>query len=157
MGIYDEESELYDIAFSWDLGPEVEWLLWRLGPGVKTLLEPGCGSGRMFPEFVRRGVRVVGVDASEAMLRRAAGRMARLKLPAPRTFRADMAEFDLGQRFDGAICPIQSDGAARNNINGDLRARHDVVECDASRPASELHVCNLTSEVDGRCASADDT
>ncbi len=73
--LYDEHAWLYDAAFSDDVEEEVEWLLDRLGAGVRSLLEPGCGSGRMMPAFARRGIEVVGVDRSEAMLARARTRL----------------------------------------------------------------------------------
>ena len=65
---------------------------------------------RMFPAFAKRGIEITGVDLSEAMLARAAERMAGAGLPAPRTLRADMASFDLGGVFDGAVCPINTFG-----------------------------------------------
>ena len=49
MSLYDQHADLYDLAFSWDVGPEVEWLFAKLGTNVDVILEPGCGSGRMFP------------------------------------------------------------------------------------------------------------
>ena len=110
MSVYEDQAHLYDIAFSWDVGDEVEWLLMKLGPDVRVIVEPGCGSGRMFPDFVKHGVDVIGVDCSETMLRRAAERMARLDLPKPTTLCADMTDFDLSRTFDGAICPINTFG-----------------------------------------------
>lgn len=107
MEIYDRGADLYDLAFSWDVSGEVDWLLERLGPEVASVLEPGCGSGRMFPAFARRGVEIFGVDLSAEMLTRAASRMAP---GAASTLCADMAEFDAGRRFDGAICPINTFG-----------------------------------------------
>lgn len=49
--LYTDDAELYDIAFDWDVGGEVEWLLERLGPGCGSVFEPGCGSGRMLDAF----------------------------------------------------------------------------------------------------------
>lgn len=80
---FDQHAELYDLAFSWDTGGDAEWLLDRLGPSSRVLLEPGCGSGRLFPSLARRGVSVVGVDRSETMLDRARRRMQAEGLPRP--------------------------------------------------------------------------
>ncbi len=44
--LYSDDAELYDIAFDWDLSAEVDWLVERLGR-PRSVLEPGCGSGRM--------------------------------------------------------------------------------------------------------------
>jgi SAM-dependent methyltransferase len=99
--MYGEDAELYDIAFDWDVDEEVEWLLERLR-GPQSVLEPGCGSGRMLEALVRRSVDAFGIDLSPEMLaiaeRRAPGR----------ALLADMTDFDLGRVFDGAICPINT-------------------------------------------------
>jgi len=108
--LYHDRAWLYDATFDWDVEDEVEWLIERLGKGVATVLEPFCGSGRMFPPFARRGVTVFGVDLSEEMLVRAEARMVTAGLPSPRTFRSDVRDFDLGGTFDGAFCPINSFG-----------------------------------------------
>lgn len=110
MSFYDDHAELYDIAFSWDVEPEVTWLLGRLGEGCRSLLEPGCGSGRMFPPFHARGIQVVGLDRSEAMLDLARRRLEGAGPPQPRVVQADITDFDLGERFDGAICPVNTFG-----------------------------------------------
>jgi cyclopropane fatty-acyl-phospholipid synthase-like methyltransferase len=101
--LYTDDAELYDIAFGWDVSSEVNWLYERLGR-PRTLLEPGCGSGRMLAAFERRGVEVAGIDVSERMLE-----LARERLGAEADLRlADMTDFDLGRRFDGAISPINT-------------------------------------------------
>ena len=105
--LYDENVELYDIAFDWDVEEEVDWLLERLGDGVRTVLEPGCGSGRMLESIAGRGVEVVGIDLSPAMLAFARRRLTRFGERAS-VVEADMADFDLGRTFDGAICPINT-------------------------------------------------
>ena len=105
---YEEQAWLYDAAFSWDTTDEADWLLGRLGPSALRLLEPGCGSGRCFPAFVRRGVSVTGVDGSAVMLERARERMQKLNLTEPDVLQADMTDFHLGQLFDGAYCPINT-------------------------------------------------
>jgi hypothetical protein len=43
--LYTDDADLYDIAFDWDVSAEVEWLVDRLGPGRRSIFEPGCGSG----------------------------------------------------------------------------------------------------------------
>jgi SAM-dependent methyltransferase len=106
--LYDDRSWLYDAAFSWDSDDEAAWLVERLGPGVRSLLEPGCGSGRLFPAFAGHGIAIAGVDVSAAMLERARERMRSASLRVPLLLHADMAAFDLGARVDGAVCPINT-------------------------------------------------
>jgi len=110
---YDLRAALYDLAFDWDVDEEVEWLIARLGSDTRTVLEPGCGSGRMFPPFARRGVTVTGLDRSEMMLERARERMVKQGFGTPPLHRADMVDFDLKETFDGAIIPINTFGYLR--------------------------------------------
>ena len=100
--LYEEDAELYDIAFDWDISAEADWLVERLQ--ATTVLEPGCGSGRMLEALADRGCRVVGIDTSPQMVE-----LARLRLGTRgEVFEADMTHFDLGRKFDGAVCPINT-------------------------------------------------
>lgn len=105
---YNAHAHLYDIAFSWDIEDEVDWLIKRLGRNARRILEPACGSGRMMPAFARRGIEVVGLEKSARMIELAIKRMASLDLPAPKIHQLDMTRFELSEAFDGAICPINS-------------------------------------------------
>jgi SAM-dependent methyltransferase len=98
--IYTDQAELYDIAFDWDLSEEAAWLAQRLGGSV---LEPGCGSGRMLTALAAYGVEAVGIDTSEEMLALARARGCKV-------VRADMTDFDLGRRFDGAVSVVSTVG-----------------------------------------------
>ena len=61
----------------------------------RTVLDAGCGTGRVAVELARRGVAVVGVDGDTDMLD-----VARAKAPDLRWVVADLAELALPQRFD---------------------------------------------------------
>jgi SAM-dependent methyltransferase len=67
-GVYDEL--VVDPCFA-------EWAeflthLWADDPaGVHSVLDVCCGTGLMADELIPRGIRVVGIDASDAMLQRA--------------------------------------------------------------------------------------
>jgi SAM-dependent methyltransferase len=99
--LYERHAELYDLAFAWDIEAEVDWLLGRLGPDCRSVLEPGCGSGRVLEALARRGVEAVGIDRSPTMVELARARGLEVVL-------ADMTDFDLGRTFDGALCPINT-------------------------------------------------
>ena len=105
--LYTEHAALYDAAFGWDVSEEVSWLRERLGAGCRSVLEPGCGSGRMMEALARTGIEVVGIDRSPAMLELARRRLAASGAPGTVLY-ADMTDFDLGRRFDGALCPIST-------------------------------------------------
>jgi SAM-dependent methyltransferase len=82
-----------------------------LARGASEVLELGCGSGRLLVPLVRDGVRAVGLDYSQPMLRRCAERLARLK-PAARSrallVRGDFRGFALGRRFPLVVCPFNA-------------------------------------------------
>jgi SAM-dependent methyltransferase len=113
--IYGDEAELYDIAFDWDVSAEADWLVERLGPARRHVLEPGCGTGRLLEALAARGLDVTGLDLSEPM-----AAYARERVPGADIVVADMTDFDLGARFDGAICAISSVGL----LSTDGLARH---------------------------------
>jgi SAM-dependent methyltransferase len=63
------------------------------GPG--SVLDAGCGTGRVGVELARRGIDVVGVDADPEMIQ-----AARAKAPGLAWVVADLAGLDLARRFD---------------------------------------------------------
>jgi SAM-dependent methyltransferase len=63
--------------------------------GPRTVLDAGCGTGRVAIELARRGCSVVGVDIDPQMLA-----TARRKAPDLEWHQADLATVDLGRQFD---------------------------------------------------------
>jgi SAM-dependent methyltransferase len=63
-----------------------------------SVLDAGCGTGRVSRELARRGVLVVGVDLDPEMLA-----TARRRSPGLEWIEADLASFDLGRTFDLAV------------------------------------------------------
>ena len=60
-----------------------------------TVLDAGCGTGRVAIELARRGIETVGVDLDVGFIERA-----RVKAPNLEWHCADLASVDLGRRFD---------------------------------------------------------
>ena len=60
-----------------------------------TVLDAGCGTGRVAIELAHRGVSVTGVDVDSAMIS-----TARTKAPDLRWCHADLVSFSLEERFD---------------------------------------------------------
>lgn len=60
-----------------------------------SVLDAGCGTGRVSIELAKRGFDVVGVDLDAAMLD-----TARSKAPDLEWIRADLVDMDLGRTFD---------------------------------------------------------
>ena len=102
--LYVEDADLYDIAFDWDIADEVDWLVERLGSECRSVLEPGCGSGRMLAALADRGFEVTGIDLSSRMIELA---RARLATDADVSV-ADMTDFELARTFDAAVSPINT-------------------------------------------------
>lgn len=63
-----------------------------------SVLDAGCGTGRVAIELARHGIDVVGVDRDASMLRTAEGRAPQLTWIA-----SDLSELDLGRTFDLAV------------------------------------------------------
>jgi SAM-dependent methyltransferase len=74
-------------------------LVWSYAP--RSVLDAGCGTGRVAIELARRGgadVEVVGVDRDPTMLDRA-----REKTPDLQWVEADLSRVDLRRRFDVVV------------------------------------------------------
>ncbi|XIG77626.1 SAM-dependent methyltransferase [Streptomyces sp. SGAir0957] len=80
-------------------------------PAGATLLELGCGVGRVTHPLVERGFTVTAVDESPEMLERVRG---------ARTVRSTIEGLDLGERFDvvmlGSILVNTGDAAVRRGM-----------------------------------------
>jgi SAM-dependent methyltransferase len=64
----------------------------------RSVLDAGCGTGRVAVELARRGVDVVGVDLDPDLLAQA-----RAKAPELEWLVADLAGLDLGRTFDVVV------------------------------------------------------
>ncbi len=64
----------------------------------KSVLDAGCGTGRVGRELARRGIDVVGVDLDDEMLA-----TARRKSPDVDWRLADLEDVDLGRTFDAIV------------------------------------------------------
>jgi SAM-dependent methyltransferase len=97
----DEYQARFDAlaAAGHDVHGEVTFLL-GLRPRPTTVLDAGCGTGRVAIELAHRGVDVVGTDVDPRMLV-TAQRLA----PELPWVEADLAAsgFDLGRRFDAVV------------------------------------------------------
>jgi SAM-dependent methyltransferase len=106
----------YDLVFEEDTRKEGDFLeeaVRRFGQVPKSsaahrrVLEPACGSGRLILEMARRGWKVAGLDASEAMLEFAGERMKLAGLEADLRL-ARMESFRFPGRFELAHCFVST-------------------------------------------------
>jgi len=75
-----------------------------------TVLDAGCGTGRVSIRLASRGYAVVSVDIDASMLE-----VARARAPEQRWVEADLSALDLGETFDlviaaGNILPLVAEG-----------------------------------------------
>ena len=97
-------AELYDYTLE-DWPGEIAFYR-RLARSASSLLEVGCGTGRVSLQLAREGLDILGFDISPQMLeiaKRKSGDRSNV-----RWVEADMRSFDLGQNFDLVIIPGHS-------------------------------------------------
>ncbi len=104
----------YDIAFSWSLSKEADFLIraikWhgRLKQ-LDKVLEPACGTGRMLREFAQKEICITGYDISEPSVDFAIKRSRELKLDKwTDVLCADMTSAKFDTPFDGAFSLVGS-------------------------------------------------
>ena len=90
----DEYDETYEhrAAAGENVHGEADFVM---GLAPRSVLDAGCGTGRIARELARRGVDIVGVDLDADMLS-----TARRKAPELEWHHADLATIDLGRAFD---------------------------------------------------------
>jgi len=102
---FDAHAPIYEEnVFTKNAIQEVDFLTEELAVrDGGSILDVGCGTGRHSIELARRGYAVTGLDISAEMLARAAD-AARSKEVNVQWVRSDAAQFQLPDRYDGAIC-----------------------------------------------------
>jgi SAM-dependent methyltransferase len=130
-------------AFTKGTAQEVEFLVDVLGlePGMRVL-DAGCGPGRHAVELARRGIDVVGVDASPDFIALARAEAETGSLPAE-FVEADVRSLAYAAEFDAVICVCQGGFGL---LGGD-EAELDVVDrfAAALRPGGRLALSAFSS------------
>jgi len=146
-----EHPEYYDIAFSWDVGPEIEFFgrVFRehVPFKVRHILEPCCGAGRFLLALPRHGYSVTGYDVNPGMVEYARGRIDRHG--DQKAARAEVGEM-VSARYDRAF------DAALNSINslGYLHSDDDIVRHFANTGLSlkpgGIYIVHISCAWDGK-------
>ena len=104
MAAYERFAAFYDVVMD-DPAPRaarVDAAIDRYRPQSATLLELGCGTGSILARLETTAT-LTGLDRSPEMLAIAAA-----KVPGAELLEGDMADFDLGRRFDVVACVFDS-------------------------------------------------
>src|SRR5258708_7380081 len=105
-GFYDEDMGRNVTA------QDVRFYVEQCRGATGWILELGCGTGRVTLPLVAAGARVVGIDASPAMLSVLRAKALRTLSPAERarlhTAAIDMRELPLLADFDAVLCPYSA-------------------------------------------------
>ena len=104
MVAYERFAAFYDVVMD-DPAPRaarVDAAIDRYHPQAATLLELGCGTGSILARLETTAT-LTGLDRSPEMLTIAAA-----KVPGAQLVEGDMADFDLGRRFDVVACVFDS-------------------------------------------------
>ncbi|MEZ0324489.1 MAG: methyltransferase domain-containing protein [Fimbriimonas sp.] len=123
QSFFDSHAAAYEEnPFTKHTAAEVDFFL-SLYPIVAgaSILDVGCGTGRHSIELARRGFQVTGLDLSSGMLDQARKNAGSLPIE---WVQADATDFDLGSRFDAAICLCE--GAVGLIEKGEDAERHDL-------------------------------
>lgn len=107
IDIRAEAARYYDLNPS--LPDDVDFYRRRIRSPTTTVLELGCGTGRVLVPLAKRCARIHGVDASDAMIARCQRRLVQSGVGVDRASAevGDICHFDLGQEFDLITAPFR--------------------------------------------------
>lgn len=98
---YDAYAEVYD-DLKGDRSPTIDLvidLIKKHQPTAHSVLDLACGTGGITQGIADHSFEVVGLDSSPRMLQ-----IAKRKMPGAKFVLGDMANFQLGKRFDVVCC-----------------------------------------------------
>jgi SAM-dependent methyltransferase len=107
--LYEETAWLYDLGNERAAtAADVQFYRALIAP-TESVLDVGCGTGRVALSLAERGNQVVGIDLSPAMLGEFRSKIADRPSVAGRLSlcEMDMRDFDLGRTFDWVIFPFR--------------------------------------------------
>lgn len=112
MAGYEEAFARYYDALTADVdyrghGAYLKQLAEKHGGRFRLVLDLACGTGSLAVELARLGAEVIGVDASQEMLARAAAKSAGLE-PPPLYLCQEMEQLDLYGTVDTTLCTLDS-------------------------------------------------
>jgi SAM-dependent methyltransferase len=106
--LFSRSARIYDAIYASirdypQEAAELDRLIQERRPGARTLLDVACGTGAHLEHLT--GYELEGLDLDPEMLA-----VAKERLLAVKFHEGDMADFDLGKRFDAVVCMFSSIG-----------------------------------------------
>src|SRR5260221_12038607 len=101
--LYHNLSEIYEMMYTSFINYEEEYLFYSKkinDYGCKSIIETGCGTGRLANRFVSNGFQYTGLDMSIDMLH-----IAEKNNPGLQFIQGDMRNFDLAEKVNACIIP----------------------------------------------------
>lgn len=103
---YDAWAEVYDSVFSYVVD-DIPFYVEEATRSGGTVLEVGCGTGRVSIPIAQAGIDVVGIDSSHMMLARAREKSQKAGTPNLKLLRADMRDFNISSKFNLIVIPFR--------------------------------------------------
>jgi len=108
--VFPDLAAIYDSVPAYATRRDVQFYIDEASNGAGSVLEVGCGTGRILLPIARSGHTIDGLDASPAMLERCRSKLSgeadtvrgRVNL-----HEGDARAFDLGRKFDLIIAPFR--------------------------------------------------
>lgn len=110
--VYEDMSEYYDIIYN-DM-TDAEFYLNQAKKSKGSVLEIGCGTGRILIYLAKHGIDITGLDISDKMLEKLKQKAQKQGLDIE-LFVRDMREFSLDKKFSLIILPYRSFLHLKNN------------------------------------------
>ncbi len=110
MDKYSPMAEFYDHVVPYQTRQDVAFFVEAAKASGGTILELGCGTGRVLIPTARAGAEIVGLDLSPAMLSKCQAKLSREKLEVQARVQlvaADMREFYLKRGFSLVTIPFR--------------------------------------------------
>ena len=105
--LFDQWAEVYDSVYAY-VTDDIPFYIDEARSAGGSVLELGCGTGRVAIPIAQAGIEIVGLDSSPAMLevaRRKAEKASGAR--GLRLVEADMRDFSLNEVFDLVIIPFR--------------------------------------------------
>ena len=103
---YDAWAEIYDSVFSYVVD-DIPFYVEESSRAGGTVLELGCGTGRVSIPIAQAGIDIVGIDSSSAMLKKAREKSREAGTPNLKLLHADMRDFNISSKFSLVIIPFR--------------------------------------------------